>query len=132
MVAEQGIPAPPLYPRRVLMGLASAVNRAVGCARAEISRLLKAIEVGEYCWSNVRTIRASNVFYEGDFSRLVSGNSPGPGVRNDRSYHPGKTLAPIEITCDKLEDALIRQTLNIGQGIDYRSSIRANPVHLGE
>jgi len=38
------------------MGLATAIKRAVGCARAEVSRLLQAVEVAEDCWSYVRAI----------------------------------------------------------------------------
>jgi hypothetical protein len=77
------------------MGLATAINSAVRRAWTEISGLLQAVEVVEHCWRNVRPVRASDVFHEGDLSRLVLRNSPEPGVRNDRSYHPGKTLAPI-------------------------------------
>lgn len=95
------------------MGLATAINGAVGCTQAEISSLLQAVEIIEDARSYMRSVRTSNIFGKNDLSRLILRNAPEPGVRNDGSYHPGKTLAPIEVARDKFENALIRQTLNV-------------------
>lgn len=95
------------------MRLATTVDGSVGCAGTEISSLLKAIKVVKDRGCNVRPVRTCNIFCEDNLSWLVLWNTPEPGVRNDRSYHPGKTLAPIQVARDKLEHALINQTVDV-------------------
>lgn len=78
-----------------LVRLALAIDGAIGRTRTEIPGILEALEVLQNRRRDRRPIRAGHVFNEYDLSRLVLGNTPEPGVRNDGSNHPGKTLAPI-------------------------------------
>jgi len=114
------------------VSLTPAVNRAVGSARAEIAGLLQAVEVFEDWRRDGCSVRAAYVFHKHDLARLILGDTPEPGVRNDGSYHPGKTLAPIEVAGNELEDSLLNQGVDLVECFNHRSAIRSYAVLLGE
>jgi hypothetical protein len=87
--------------------LAPAVNCAIRRTWAEISCLLQALEVIQHWRGHGCPVRSGDVFNENNFAGLILRNAPGPGVRNNGSNHPGKTLAPIQVACDELEYALL-------------------------
>src|SRR5579864_2538026 len=86
----------------VLVRLAPAVNGAIRCTWTEIPCLLQAVEVIQNWLGHGCPVRSGDVFNEYNLSGLVLRNAPEPGVRNDGSNHPGKTLAPIQVARDEL------------------------------
>src|SRR5262245_54520581 len=114
------------------VSLTPAVNCAVGSARAKIAGLLQAVEVFEDWWRDGCPVRAAYVFHKYDLAELILGDAPEPGVRNNGSYHPGKTLAPIEVAGNELEDSLLNQGVDLVKCFNNRSAIRSYAVLLGE
>ena len=95
------------------MRLAPTVNRAIRRAWAEVSCLLQAVEVIQDWLGHGCPVRPGDVFNEYNFSGLVLRYAPEPGVRNDGSNHPGKTLAPIQVASDQLEHALLHERIDL-------------------
>lgn len=112
------------------MRLAPTVDRAIRRARAEVSRLLQALEVIQDRLGDGCPVRPGNVFNENNFSCLVLRYAPRPGVRNDGSNHPGESLAPIEVPSDKFEDALLNQSVDFIKRLHYGSAISPNTILL--
>lgn len=115
---------------RTLVGLTTAIHCAVRCARTEIARLLQTFEIVNDGTGNGRTVRSGYVFNKDNFTSLILRNSPGPGVRNDGSNNPGKTLAPIEVAGDKFEDALLHQGVDFIKRLHHGCVISSYAVFL--
>lgn len=109
----------------------AAVHAAICCARAEVSCLLQALEVIRDRRRHGCPIRPGNVFNEYNLSWLILRNTPEPGVRNDGSNHPGKTLAPIEVARDQLKHALLNKGVDLIERFDHWRAVSPNTMLLG-
>ena len=90
---------------------------------AKITRLLQTIEICK----DLRRLLGAVWVLDRDQENVLTGSvlryTPVPGVRNDRSYNPGKTLRPILSASGDNHESVSREVVDIAGCLKNRRSV---------